>query len=224
MTDSEPMVAHRAPMTRAARLDRLPFTRQHGKLLVGSGIGWALDAMDVGLISFVMAALAAQWQLSPTTLGYLGSIGFVGMALGASLGGLLADRIGRRQVFALTLLVYGIATGASALVGSVGALLVLRFLVGIEEPAMPRLGPARAGLQPGRTPLGEALADVEHPGRAQPDLRRDRVVSLAGSAQPDHLPPAFLLRRRRQLAHVHVLHARDLGRSCLHSRLPRPDQ
>ncbi|WP_448072377.1 MFS transporter [Georgenia yuyongxinii] len=120
-----------AAMTRAERLDRLPFTREHGRLLGGSGIGWALDAMDVGLISFVMAALAQQWQLDDTQLGWIGSIGFVGMALGATLGGLLADRIGRRNVFALTLLVYGVATGASALATSVAALLVLRFVVGL---------------------------------------------------------------------------------------------
>ena len=100
-------------------------------LLVGSGVGWALDAMDVGLISFVMAALAAQWKLDSTTLSVIGSIGFVGMAIGASIGGLLADRIGRRQVFALTLLVYGVATGASALVTSVAMLIVLRFIVGL---------------------------------------------------------------------------------------------
>ena len=117
--------------TRAERLDRLPFTRQHAKLLVGSGVGWALDAMDVGLISFVMAALAVQWNLDRTTLSWIASIGFVGMALGATLGGLLADRFGRRQVFALTLLVYGVATGASALAASVGVLIALRFLVGL---------------------------------------------------------------------------------------------
>lgn len=119
------------PITRSERLDRLPFTRAHAKVLVGSGVGWALDAMDVGLISFVMAALAVQWKLDATTLSWIGSIGFVGMALGASLGGLLADKLGRRNVFALTLLVYGLATGASALVGSVAALMVLRFLVGL---------------------------------------------------------------------------------------------
>lgn len=118
-------------LTRAQRLDRLPFSRLHTRLVVGSGIGWALDAMDVGLISFVMAALAKQWQLHADTLSWIGSIGFVGMAIGASLGGLLADRIGRRQVFALTLLVYGIATGASALAGSVAALIALRFVVGL---------------------------------------------------------------------------------------------
>ncbi|GAA4286266.1 MFS transporter [Georgenia daeguensis] len=120
-----------AQTTRTQRLDRLPFTRQHGRLIVGSGVGWALDAMDVGLISFVMAALAVQWELEDTQLSLIGSIGFVGMALGASLGGLLADRIGRRNVFALTLLVYGLATGASALATSVAALVVLRLVVGL---------------------------------------------------------------------------------------------
>jgi putative MFS transporter len=125
-----PGAAASAP-TRSQRLDRLPFTTEHRKLLVGSGVGWALDAMDVGLISFVMAALAQEWGLGSGELSLLASIGFVGMAVGASLGGLLADRLGRRQVFALTLLVYGTATGASALVGSLAALVILRFVVGL---------------------------------------------------------------------------------------------
>ena len=118
-------------LSRSERLDRLPFTREHGRLVAVSGIGWALDAMDVGLISFVMAALAVHWELSRTQLSWIGSIGFVGMAVGASVGGLLADRIGRRQVFAATLLIYGVATGATALAGSVAVLMVLRFVVGL---------------------------------------------------------------------------------------------
>ncbi|SEP04774.1 MFS transporter [Trujillonella endophytica] len=127
------MSTHAPPAapTRSQRLDRLPFTREHGRLVGGSGIGWALDAMDVGLISFVMAALREQWSLSSTQLSWIASIGFVGMALGATLGGLLADRFGRRQVFALTLLLFGFATGAAALSWSVGALLVFRFLIGL---------------------------------------------------------------------------------------------
>ncbi|WP_324650252.1 MFS transporter [Georgenia sp. H159] len=118
-------------LTRAERLDRLPFTRAHGKLLGGSGVGWALDAMDVGLISFVIAALAQAWDLSAAEQSWIASVGFVGMAIGASVGGLLADRIGRRQVFALTLLIYGLATGASALATGLVMLIVLRFLVGL---------------------------------------------------------------------------------------------
>ncbi len=113
------------------RLDALPFTRKHAKLLTGSGLGWALDAMDVGLISFIIAALTLHWGISSGEAGLIASIGFVGMAIGASLGGLLADKFGRRQIFAITLLVYGLATGASALVGGIGALLALRFLVGL---------------------------------------------------------------------------------------------
>ena len=120
-----------ARLTRTARLDALPFTREHRRLLVGSGLGWALDAMDVGLISFVLAQLAVQWNTTGMQLSWIASAGFVGMAVGAVLGGLLADRIGRRQVFALTLLVYGVATGASALSGSVAVLIAWRFLVGL---------------------------------------------------------------------------------------------
>lgn len=118
-------------LTRTERLDCLPVTRKHKKLLVGSGIGWALDAMDVGLVSFVIAALAVHWDLDKTTTSWIASVGFIGMAIGASLGGLLADKIGRRQVFALTLLVYGLATGASALAGSVAVLLIFRFFTGL---------------------------------------------------------------------------------------------
>ncbi len=118
-------------LTRNERLDRLPVTPKHRRLLVGSGIGWALDAMDVGLISFIMAALAVHWGISPTQSSWLASAGFIGMAVGATFGGLLADRLGRRQVFALTLLVYGLATGASALATGLGVLIVLRFLVGL---------------------------------------------------------------------------------------------
>ncbi|MCL2471271.1 MAG: MFS transporter [Propionibacteriaceae bacterium] len=118
-------------MTHAERLDRLPFTRLHTKLLVGSGLGWALDAMDVGLISFIIVQLGVVWHISASTAGWLTSAGFIGMALGASLGGLLADKIGRRQVFAVTLLIYGLATGASALSATVGLLIALRVVVGL---------------------------------------------------------------------------------------------
>ncbi len=117
--------------TRAERLNQLPFNREHGKLLVGSGIGWALDAMDVGLISYVIAVLAKQWTLNNSQVSMIVSIGFVGMMIGASVGGLLADRIGRRNVFALTLLVYGLATGAAALSTGVAMLMVLRFIIGL---------------------------------------------------------------------------------------------
>jgi putative MFS transporter len=115
----------------SARLDALPFTRRHLRILTGSGVGWALDAMDVGLVSFVITALIAQWGLTGEEASWIAAVGFAGMAVGASVGGLLADRLGRRSVFAITLLVYGVATGASALVGGLALLLVFRFFVGL---------------------------------------------------------------------------------------------
>lgn len=118
-------------LTRTQRLESLPVTPKHRRLLLGSGIGWALDAMDVGLIAFIMAALKQYWELTNQQASWLATSGFVGMALGAAFGGLLADRLGRKQVFALTLLVYGLATGASALATGLGALIVLRFVVGL---------------------------------------------------------------------------------------------
>ena len=117
--------------TREERLDALPFNRRHRSLLVGSGIGWALDAMDVGLISFLMVAVKKEWGLSTTDLSWLASIGFIGMAIGAGAGGALADRIGRRTVFAGTLVVYGLATGLSALAPTFLVLCALRFVVGL---------------------------------------------------------------------------------------------
>jgi len=120
-----------AQRSRSQRLDALPWTRKHSNLLGGSGIGWALDAMDVGLISFVIAQLAIIWSDQAALLPFVASAGFLGMAIGASVGGLLADRLGRRHVFALTLLVYGLVTGLSALSWSVGVLIVLRFFVGL---------------------------------------------------------------------------------------------
>ncbi len=113
------------------RLDRLPFTKRHRKILFGAGLGWAFDAMDVGLITYIIAVLSQQWGLTPGQQSLIVSAGFVGMALGAILGGELADRVGRRTVFTLTLIIYGVATGASAFVGGVLPLIILRVLVGL---------------------------------------------------------------------------------------------
>src|SRR5699024_5553725 len=67
--------------TRSQRLDRLPLTRHAGKLLVVSGLGWALDAMDVGLISFVIAALCVHWSITKGDGSLIASAGFAGMAI-----------------------------------------------------------------------------------------------------------------------------------------------
>jgi putative MFS transporter len=101
------------------------------KLLGIAGTGWMFDALDVGLVSFIMAALIKEWSLSPAQVGWLGVINSTGMALGALLFGLLADRIGRKKVFIITLLMFSIASGLSAASTTLAMLLVLRFFIGM---------------------------------------------------------------------------------------------
>jgi len=106
-------------------------TPSAARLITVSGFGLLFDSMDVALLSFVLVALAKQWHLSPGTSGFLGSVGFVGMAVGSALAGLLADKYGRRHVFMWTLLIYSLATGLTAFAWGVGIFVVLRFLVGL---------------------------------------------------------------------------------------------
>lgn len=101
------------------------------KLLGIAGLGWMFDAMDVGMLSFIMAALQKEWNLTVKEMGWIGSINSIGMAVGALLFGLLADRIGRKNVFILTLLLFSVGSGLSAFTTTLAAFLVLRFFVGM---------------------------------------------------------------------------------------------
>lgn len=105
-------------------------TPSASRILVVSGLGLLFDSMDVGLLSFVLVSLAQQWHLNPDIMGLLGSISFIGMAIGSAAAGLFADRFGRRSVFMWTLLIYSLATGLTAFATGVGIFIVLRFLVG----------------------------------------------------------------------------------------------
>ena len=112
------------------RLENLPVGSFHYKLLVVTGLGWLFDSMDTGLISFVLPILAKEWGLSPDQVGWIGSVGLIGMALGAVLAGTIADKFGRKNVFAATVILYSVSTGLCAVAWSYESLLVFRFLVG----------------------------------------------------------------------------------------------
>lgn len=118
-------------MSQAAPATPAEPTPSRNRLLVTSGMGWMFDAMDVGLLSFVLVALQADWGLTDAQRGWLGSINSIGMAVGAVAFGLWADRVGRKTVFIVTLLLFSLASGASAFVSSLAALMVLRFLIGM---------------------------------------------------------------------------------------------
>lgn len=114
-----------------ARLERLPLGRPHLRLLLLLGLGWALDAMDVGLIGFTLPALIREFGLSPAQAGLLGSAGLLGMLLGAALGGRLADRLGRKAVVGYSLFLAGAGSLLTALAPGVGWLFLFRFLTGV---------------------------------------------------------------------------------------------
>lgn len=116
-------------MTTITKGKKKPITRN--KLLAIAGVGWLFDALDVGILSFVIAALAVEWNLTPTEMGWIGSINSIGMAVGALVFGLMADRFGRKAVFMWTLVIFSVASGLSAATTTLAAFMVLRFFVGM---------------------------------------------------------------------------------------------
>ncbi|SNZ17623.1 MFS transporter, putative metabolite:H+ symporter [Terribacillus aidingensis] len=100
------------------------------KLLGIVGTGWLFDAMDVGILSFIITALTLDWGLSSQQAGWIGSVNSIGMAVGAFVFGIMADKIGRRTVFMITILIFSICSGLSALAASYLIFIVLRFFIG----------------------------------------------------------------------------------------------
>jgi MFS transporter, putative metabolite:H+ symporter len=119
------------PRAGYSQLDQLPLSRFHWKLLVVSGLGWMFDAMDVLIVGAVVAAVAREWQLDATQSQWINTANLAGLFCGALASGFLSDRLGRKLVFTLTLLVYSIFNGLSAAATGLGLLMVLRFLAGL---------------------------------------------------------------------------------------------
>ncbi|WP_431089251.1 MFS transporter [Paenibacillus sp. 8b26] len=113
-----------------SELTSLPPSKKR-KLLFSAGLSWLFDAMDVGLLSFIAAALAKEWHLGSEQIGLLTAMNSIGMVFGAALAGILADRYGRRAILVWTLLIFSVASGLSALATGLGVLLVLRFIAGV---------------------------------------------------------------------------------------------
>lgn len=116
-------------MTTIKEQEAKPLSRN--KLLGIAGLGWMFDAMDVGILSFVIVALANEWALTPGQMGWIGSVNSIGMAVGALVFGIFADRVGRKNIFIITLVLFSVASGLSALSTSLAIFLIFRFFVGM---------------------------------------------------------------------------------------------
>jgi putative MFS transporter len=115
----------------AKRLERLPVSWLHYRLLIIHGFGWLFDAMDVGIVTFVMVPLAKDWQPPTDQLGLIGSAGLAGMCCGAAVSGIVADYWGRKRVFQVTLMIFAVATLSCAFAWNVTSMIGFRFLVGV---------------------------------------------------------------------------------------------
>ncbi|XXE61532.1 MFS transporter [Pseudomonas sp. R1-18] len=116
-----------------ARLDRLPWGRFHTLLVIALGITWLLDGLEVTLAGSVAGALkdSPTLNLSNSDIGLAGAVYIAGAVLGALLFGWLTDRLGRRKLFFITLLLYVGATAATAFSFNVWSFMLFRFLTGM---------------------------------------------------------------------------------------------
>jgi putative MFS transporter len=115
----------------AARLERLPFSRFHLILLIMGGLGFMFEAVDAGIIAFILPVVRVKWHLTSFETGILGSSTYVGFLVGALFAGLLGDRFGRKVVMMWALTFFSVLTFANAFVNDWHTFALLRAISGI---------------------------------------------------------------------------------------------
>lgn len=116
-----------------ARLDRLPWARFHWRVVVGLGAVWILDGLEVtmiGNVSPTMTEHGSGIDIGAGQLGVANAFYIAGACLGALFFGQLTDRLGRKKLFMITLIVYLLATVATAFAFSPWYLVIARFVTG----------------------------------------------------------------------------------------------
>jgi MFS family permease len=116
-----------------ARLDRLPWSRFHWRVVLGLGGVWILDGLEVTMVGNVAERLTEPGsgiELSAGEIGIAAAIYIAGACLGALFFGQLTDRFGRKKLFILTLVVYLTATVATAFAFAPWYFFIARFFTG----------------------------------------------------------------------------------------------
>ena len=116
-----------------ARLDRLPWSRFHWMVVIGLGTVWILDGLEVTIVGSIAARLTEKdsgLALTDSQVLTAGSIYVAGACVGALFFGQLTDRLGRKKLFLTTLVLYLVATIATAFAGSAIYFFIARFFTG----------------------------------------------------------------------------------------------
>jgi MFS family permease len=113
------------------RLDRLPWSRWHVKVVSALGFGWLLDSLEANIIGSVLGILKNIWRFTPLQGSLTVSLWLVGIMVGAVVFGYLSDRSGRKKVFILTLVWYGLFTVAAAFSNNIWVFIFLRFMAAV---------------------------------------------------------------------------------------------
>ena len=114
------------------RIDRLPWSRWHWTIVVGLGITWILDGLEVTVVGSIGSRLQDKEALSltPQDVGGAATAYLIGAVLGSLVFGYLTDRFGRKKLFIITLAWYMLATLATAFSWNFASFIVFRFLTG----------------------------------------------------------------------------------------------
>jgi putative MFS transporter len=115
----------------ANRLDRLPLSAFHWRLLLLIGAGMFLDAFDLYLGGSITSALLKDGWSTLEQNALFGTLTFAGLTVGAMLAGLLGDRYGRRFSYQINLAIFGGASFVAALMPDMFWLSVVRFVMGV---------------------------------------------------------------------------------------------
>src|SRR6201986_3573295 len=115
-----------------ARLDRLPWSRWHTRIIIALGTSWLLDGFEVALVGSLSGVLESKDGLSLTDPQVTSAATFYlgGAVFGAILFGYLTDRLGRKKLFLVTLATYSLATIASAFSWNFVSFSIFRFFTG----------------------------------------------------------------------------------------------
>ncbi|MEA2383887.1 MAG: hypothetical protein QOH72_3858 [Solirubrobacteraceae bacterium] len=117
-----------------SRLDRLPWSRFHWRIVVGLGTVWILDGLEVTIVGSIAPRLTERGSgiaMSSADVGIAAAVYVAGACLGALLFGQLTDRHGRKKLFMVTLLLYIVATIATAFAFAPMFFFVCRFFTGM---------------------------------------------------------------------------------------------